>query len=86
MRLVPVSASRDHNPPALAGPKFGAVLVDRYTLQMLITKLDLNHITLAEAREFVARNYGLNSVARTKRQFVRECSQSTVSPTAPQLF
>jgi hypothetical protein len=61
-------------------------MLDRYALQMLVTKLDLNHITLAEARTFVARNYGFNSVARTKRQFVRECSQSTVSQTAPQLF
>ncbi|GMG94664.1 hypothetical protein RN01_24900 [Cupriavidus sp. SHE] len=62
-------------------------MIDRCTLQTLVTKLDLNHITLAEARAFVARHHGVKSVARTKREFIRECSQSLAgSETAPQLF
>lgn len=46
--------------------------IDRYTVQMLATKLDTNSCTLADAKKFVKTNFNISAKARTKNVFIRE--------------
>jgi len=48
--------------------------MDRQSLQLLITKLDTNAVTLKEAKAF-AKRLGVESTARTKESFIRDISK-----------
>jgi len=50
-------------------------MFDRNALQMLVTKLDTNAVTLKYAKEWIKRTYGLTFEARTREQLIRKCSQ-----------
>lgn len=48
--------------------------LDRQTFQTLITKLDLNQITLKDAKKFAAQ-LGAKVEGHTKEQFIRSLSR-----------
>lgn len=47
-------------------------MIDSQTVQALATKLDTCAMTLAEAKTWVKRTYGVTVMARTRDQFIRE--------------
>lgn len=51
-------------------------MLDRETAQTLITKLDTFAITVKEAKDFVATNYGVCLRSRTRDRLVLEISQA----------
>jgi hypothetical protein len=50
-------------------------MLDRATIQLLTTKLDLNAITLADAKTFVRTNYGKDVKGATREQFIRNLAK-----------
>ena len=48
--------------------------IDRQTFQTIITKLDLGHITLKEAKVF-AQRMGAKPEGRTKEQFIQSLTR-----------
>lgn len=47
-------------------------MFDRSAAQMIITKLDMRHVTVKEAKEFLFKNYRIKATSRTREQLVRE--------------
>ena len=45
--------------------------MNKQVIQDIITKLDMNAITLKDAKEF-AKRFGMESKSRTKRQFIKD--------------
>ena len=45
--------------------------IDRQTYQMIVTKLDLNHVTLKQAKQFI-KHKGITVLATTKAKFIKE--------------
>jgi hypothetical protein len=52
--------------------------MDKQTVQMLVTKLDTNAVTLKEAKEF-AKRFGLPTEGQTKEQFIRQLTRAVRS-------
>lgn len=50
--------------------------IPRDVAQTLVTKLDLNHVTVKESKEFVLRLYGIALTGRTKAKIIREVCQN----------
>lgn len=46
-------------------------MIDAQTVQTLATKLDTRAMTLAEAKTWLMRTYGVTAAARTRDQFIR---------------
>ena len=49
-------------------------MIDAQTVQTLATKLDTGVVTLADAKAWVKRVYGVVIIARTKDQFIRKAA------------
>ena len=47
-------------------------MFDRFTVETLINKLDLNKLTLSEAKKWLKNNYGIHIDAKTKKSFISE--------------
>ena len=45
--------------------------IDRQTYQMVVTKIDLNHVTLKQAKQFIEHK-GITVLATTKAKFIKE--------------
>lgn len=50
--------------------------IPRDVAQTVITKLDLGHITLSEARAFIRQVCGIEVGGRTKDRFIREIARA----------
>ena len=50
-------------------------MFDRSTLQLLVTKLDTNAVTLKDAKAWLKSTYGLYFASRTRAQLIRECGR-----------
>ena len=50
-------------------------MFDRATLQLLVTRLDTNAVTLKDAKAWLKSTYGLTFVARTREQLIRKCGE-----------
>jgi len=51
--------------------------IPRDVAQTVITKLDLGHITLSEARAFIRQVCGTEVSGRTKDRFIREIARAS---------
>lgn len=47
-------------------------MFDRFTVETLINKLDLNQLSLSEAKKWLKKNYGIHIEAKTRKKFISE--------------
>lgn len=49
-------------------------MFDKHTFQVIVTKLDLNAVTLSEAKKYAER-FGAKPEGRTKAQFIKSLAK-----------
>lgn len=47
-------------------------MFNRFTVETLINKIDLNQLTISEAKMWLKKNYGIHIEARTRKKFISE--------------
>lgn len=47
-------------------------MFNRFTVETLINKIDLNQLTISEAKIWLKNNYGIHMESRTKKKFIAE--------------